>query len=166
MLFTRKRKLPNIELKKLKKDILFESKFNFLEIYFQKNGTYNKQCVLDRYSKRMNILLYVKSTSCRVEKEPILTLYGALIRSVVEYGMEASFNPSIAHDIQKIQNEALRLCTGALQSTPTCSFLHNCSEIPVVIKRKQLCLKYRIHLTFKNHPVHNVIQDNRILQKK
>ena len=42
-------------------------------------------------------------------KEPMLALCRALIRSVVEYVMETYFNPSIAHDIQKIQNEAMRM---------------------------------------------------------
>ena len=75
--------------------------------------------------------------------------------------MEAYFNPSIAHDIQKIQNEALRLCTGALQNTPICALQHNCSEIPVVIRHKQLCLKYRTHLLdIKNHPARTVKQDS------
>ena len=37
--------------------------------------------------------------------------------------MEAYFSPSIAYDIQKIQNEALRLCTGALQSTQYVLFI-------------------------------------------
>ena len=60
--------------------------------------------------------------------------------------MEAYFNPSIAHDIKKIQNEALRLCTGALQSTPIYAVQHNWSEMPVFIGHKQLCLKYRTHL--------------------
>ena len=65
----------------------------------------------------MNILRYVKGTSWGISKKLMLALYRALIRSVVEYGTGAYFNPSIAYDIQKILNEVLRLCTGALQST-------------------------------------------------
>ena len=103
----------------------------------------------------MNILRYVKGTSWGVSKEPTLALCRALIGSVVEYGMEANFNPSKAHDIQKIKNEALRLCTGALQSTPICAIQHNCSEMLVVIRHEQLCLKHRTYLlTFKNYPAH------------
>ena len=47
----------------------------------------------------MNILRFVKDTSWGVSKEPTLALCKALIGSVVEYGMEANFNPSVAHDI-------------------------------------------------------------------
>ena len=91
----------------------------------------------------------------------MLSLYGAIIRSVVEYGMEAYFNPSIAHDIKKIDNEVLRLCTSALQCTPISAFQHNGSKMHVVIRHKQLCLKYRTHLLkFKNHPTNTVIQDS------
>ena len=107
MLFTRKRKLPNIELKIEEGNILFKNEFNNLGVYFQTYGTYNKHTkyVSDSCSEHMNILRHVKDTSWGVSKD-MLALYRALIRSIVEYGMEAYFNPSIAHDIQKIQNEA------------------------------------------------------------
>ena len=55
--------------------------------------------------------------------------------------MEAYFNPSIAHDTQKIENEVLRLCTGALQCTPISALQHYGSEMHAVIRHKQLCLK-------------------------
>ena len=48
----------------------------------------------------------------------------------------------------------------ALQSTSICAFQHNCSEMLVVISDKQLCLKYRTHLTFKNYPTYTVIQNS------
>ena len=98
-----KRKLPNIVLKIEEGNILFKNECNYLGVYIQTNGTYNKHTnyVSDRGSKRMNILRYVKDTSWGVSKEPMKALYRAQIRSVVEYGMEAYFNPSAAHDISK-----------------------------------------------------------------
>ena len=79
-----KKKLPNIELK-IEGNILVKNEFNYLGVYFQTNGTYNKHTkyVSDRCSKRKNILRYVKNTSWGVSKEPMLALYSALIRSVV-----------------------------------------------------------------------------------
>ena len=52
VLFTRKRKLPIIELKIEKGNILFINEFDYLEVCFQTNGTYNKHTkyILDRCS--------------------------------------------------------------------------------------------------------------------
>ena len=93
----------------------------------------------------------------------MLTLYRSLIRSITDYGMEIYFNSSNKnrYEIEKIQNEALRLCTGALNSTPVCSLQHACNEMPPNIRFLQLCLFYRAHLlTFSEHPTLSVIQDS------
>ena len=47
----------------------------------------------------MNILRYVKGTSWDVSKKSMMVLHRALIKLVVEYGMEAYFNPSVAQSI-------------------------------------------------------------------
>ena len=88
---------------------IFKNEFDYLRVYFQTNDTYNKHTkhVSDRCSMRLNILRNVKGTSLGVSKELILFLYRTLIRSVVEYSMEAYFNPSLAHDIKKFKT---RLC--------------------------------------------------------
>ena len=80
-----KKKTTNIALKIKEENTLFKNKFNYLGVYFQTNGTYNKHTkyMSDRCSKRMNILRYVKGTNWGVSKEPMLALYSALIRSVV-----------------------------------------------------------------------------------
>ena len=93
----------------------------------------------------------------------MLTLYRSLIRSTTDCGMEIYFNSSNEnrYEIEKIQNEALRLCSGALKSTPVCSLQHACIEMPPNIRYLQLCLFYRAYLlTFSEHPTLSVIQDS------
>ena len=64
----------------------------------------------------------------------MLSLYRSLARSVTDYGMEIYFNSNTKnnYDIEKIENEALRLCTGALKSTPVCTLQHACNELHVM----------------------------------
>jgi len=105
----------------------------------------------------------LKGTNWGVAKIPLLTLYRALIGSVIEYGMEAYFFSSVSalDKIHKIQFEALRLCTGAMRSTPSICLLHTCGELPLHIKHKLICLKHKTHLlTFPTHPTMPIISDS------
>jgi len=53
----------------------------------------------------------------------------------------------------KVQSNALRLCTGAMPSTPIDCLQHTCHEMPLHIKHRFLCLQYKVHLlTFREHP--------------
>ena len=69
---------------------------------------------------RLNVVRVLKGTSWVAGKRPLRTVHRSLVRSVIEYGMEAYFFafPGLLKPLQKIQNDALRLCTGALVSTP------------------------------------------------
>jgi len=69
-------------------------------------------------------------------------------------------SPSLLKQLQKIQNDALRLCTGALVSTPMICLHHACNEMPLNIKHKFLCLKFKAHLlSFSDHPALSLTED-------
>ena len=97
----------------------------------------------------------LKGTSWGAGKRPLLTVYRSLVRSVIEYGMKAHFfaSPSLLKPLQKLQNDALRLCTGTLVITPVICLHHACNEMPLNIKHKFLCLKFKAYLLwFSYHP--------------
>ena len=79
----------------------------------------------------------------------------ALIKSVLNNGIEAYFIPKMTQEIQKIANET-RLCTSAL---PQYVLFTICSEMLSVTRHNRLSLNYRAHLTFKHHPTHAAIQE-------
>ena len=90
----------------------------------------------------------------------MVSLYRALIRSVTDYAMKVYFNPNTRKQIELIQNQALRLCIGAMKSTPIISLQHTCNELPPHLRHVQICLNYRAHLlTFNSHPNSIVISD-------
>jgi len=104
----------------------------------------------------------LKGTSWGAGKRPLLTVYRSLVRSVIEYGMEAHFftSPSLLKPSQKIQNDALRLFTGALVSTPVICPLHACNQMPLNIRHKFLCLKFKARLlSFSDHPALSFTED-------
>ena len=76
--------------------------------------------------------------------------------------MEAYFfaSPSLLKPLQKIQNDALRLCTGALVSTPVICLHHACNEMTLDIRHKFLCLKFKAHLLpFSDHLALSLTED-------
>ena len=77
------------------------------------------QKVVAKSRARLNVIRMSKGRSWVAGKRPLLTVYRSLVRSVIEYGMETYFvaSPSLLKPLQKIQNDALHLCTGALVST-------------------------------------------------
>jgi len=104
----------------------------------------------------------LKGTSWGARKSPLLTIYQCLVRALLEYGMEAYFFSARSHmdSLVKLPNEALRLCTGAMQSTPKMCLQHACNEMPLELKHHLLCSKYRGHLlTFPIHPAKTIIED-------
>ena len=105
---------------------------------------------------------FLKGTSWGASKSPLLTIYRCLVRSLLEYGMEAYFFSARSHVVPlvKLQTEALGLCTGAMRSTPKLCLQHACNEMPLELKHHLLCSKYRAHLlTFPTHPTKTIIED-------
>ena len=158
--FSRKNK--NISLVIYNQALALEKQFKYLGIVFQENGLYfaHARYIQEKCSKGINILRMLKGSNWGMLKDTLLSLYRALIRPIIEYGMEIYFNcsDSILKQIETIQHECLRICAGALRSTPIDCLQHYCNEMPLKIRFYQLCLYYRAHLsTFTDHPTSPVI---------
>jgi len=112
--------------------------------------------------KRLDLLRMLTGTTGGAAKKPLLHIFRALVRSVLEYGMKAYFFSSASSlEKNKIQYAALRLCTRAMKSTPPLCLLHSCDELPDHIKHKLLCLNYKAHLlTFLHHTTLPLISDS------
>ena len=114
--------------------------------------------------KRINLLKVVSGTYWGASKQSLLNLYRALIRSVLDYGCQAYgfASKSNLEKLSIIQNQALRVCCGAMGSTPICALQASCNEMPLHLRRTRLCLSYRSHLerSLASHPSKIIIQDS------
>jgi len=111
------------------------------------------QRVRSKYLQRLILLRMLTGTTWGAAKKPLLHIYRVLVRSVLEYGVEAYFfsSASSLEKLNKIQYAALRLCTRAMKSAPSLCLFHSCDELPLHTKHK-LCLNYKAHLlTFSHH---------------
>ena len=62
-----------------------------------------------------------------------------------------------------IQNQALRICCGAMRSTPICALQAACNEMPLHLRHQYLCLNYKaklLRLPKGSHPAQNLIEDS------
>ena len=137
ILFTKKRKNKNISLVIHDQVLALEKQFKYLGIVFQENGLYSAYArYIQKCSKRINILRMLKGSNWGMSKDTLLSLYRALIRPIIEYGMEIYFNcsDSTLKQIKTIQHECLRICAGALRSTPIDCLQHHCNEMPLKIR--------------------------------
>ena len=134
LLFTKKRKNKQVFLILNNQTIEVKHQFEYLDIIFQKDGLYNAHVsyVHDKCLKRINLLRMLKGTNWGVSKDLLLCIYRALIRPIIEYGMEIYFSSSDStlKQIKKIQTECLRICAGAMRSTPINCLQFYCNEMP------------------------------------
>ena len=156
--FTKKRKNKNVSLMLYNQTLELKKQVKYLGIIFQDNGIYSAHAsyVQEKCLKRINILRMLKGSNWGMLQDALPSLYRALIRPIIEYGMEIYFNcsDSTIKIIETLQHECLRICTGALRSIPIDCLQHYCNEMPLKIKFQQLCLYYRAHLsTFTDHPL-------------
>ena len=162
--FYTKVQIPSDQSRNTWSNIPIKTEHIFLEVPFQRNDTYNShiQQIHRKCLKRLNVIWLLTGTSWGAAKQPLLNIYRALVLSVIEYGMEAFFLLKSSLDkLNKIKYETLRLYTGTMRSTPTFCLLQASGEIPLHVKHKLLCLKYKAHLlTFNNHPALLLIADS------
>ena len=97
----------------------------------------------------------------------LLTLYGTIIRSALDYGMPAYYFAPKCHleKLQTIQNQALRICCGAMQSTPICALQASCNELPPHLRHYYLCLSFKAKLSRlppNSHPARSLIEDSEV----
>lgn len=77
-----------------------------------------------------------------------MTIYYALVRSALDYGSMIYGSASISQlqSLDRVQSRALRLCSGALKSSPVVSLQVELGEMPLSLRRKKLSLAYWVNL--------------------
>ena len=92
----------------------------------------------------MNLMKAISGTTWGACKSTLLQVYRAMIRSILDYGCTAYNTASrkLKEKLDKIQSQALRICTGAMRITATAALQVDCSEMPLALRREAMQLKY------------------------
>ena len=99
-----------------------EENSKYLGIYLDKRLSWKKQAhkVSEKATKRLGILKRLAGSKWGCSRDVLNTTYKAYIKPVLHYGCEAlvTSNESNVNKLEKVQNQAMRLITGAVKSTP------------------------------------------------
>ena len=169
MLFTKKLKVGPLSLTINGTSLAFVDEFKYLGIIFDRHLTYKQhiEYLIIKCMKRLNLLKLLSGTYWGAGKETLWTMYRTQIRSLLEFGMPAYFFASkyLLDKLQIVQNQALRICCGAMRSTPICVLQASCNEMPLDKRHEYICLNYKAKLLrspVQSHPARNLIEDSEL----
>ncbi|XP_071151697.1 uncharacterized protein [Mytilus edulis] len=164
MIFTRRNNI-NISLKLGNHTLEIVKEIKFLGLIFDRNLTWQKhiQSLQTKCLKVINCMRVLTGTRWGATSNTLRTIYISLIRSKLDYGCEiynsASFSTKKCLD--KIQNQALRICTGSMRSASLKALQVEMGDPPLEIRRQSLIAKAFLNMTsFDNsHPAKAAVND-------
>ena len=139
---------PTLTLNGSQIPVVDETKF--LGVIFDRKLNFRSHIAYlrDRSLKSLNLLKVVANTKWGADRDSLLQLYRALIRSKLDYGcvVYGSARPSYLESLEPVANKALRLCLGAFRTSPIDSLQVEANEPSLTLRREQLSLQYAARL--------------------
>ncbi|XP_013879364.1 uncharacterized protein LOC106528677, partial [Austrofundulus limnaeus] len=164
MIFTQKRTTELKVLKMYEQDIEWVKNIRFLGIWFDGKVIWNNhiQKIIDKCKNILNIMRCLAGKEWGADRTALKKIYTAMIRSNIDYGsiIYASAAKTHLEKLDNIQHQALRICTGAIRTTPTAALKVEMGEPSLELRRTQLAINYWINLKGNNpdHPTLDIIK--------
>jgi ribonuclease HI len=162
VLFSKRNNLAGIKIKIGKEKIKMVNEVKFLGVIFDSKLSWKQHInyIIEKCKKRLNLLRAISGYTWGACKKTLLTIYRALIRSILDYGDVAYSSASKCHldKLSSIQTEALRLCCGAPKGTSASALQNECGELPLHLRRMQNSIKFGSKIVgSKSHPSASVM---------
>ena len=151
------------------KEIEVEKEFKYLGIIFDAPRlTWSKHIQYTRSKSQQgtNLVKYLSSTKWGADRESLLKLNQALVRSRLTYGSPVfvSMCSTNYNKLEVVQNQGLRLATGCMKTTYIPALQAEANVIPLDIYIKQQAIKYYYKLKIQDdeHCIKEMVfNDNR-----
>lgn len=166
ILFTKRR---NIQLDEVKlyvngKAINVQTTVKFLGVIFDHHMSWKPHIdyVADRCNKRLNLMRVMAGTRWGAGKSVLLTVYKALIRSVMDYACIAydTASVSVKSKLDSIQYKAMRICCGAMTGTSATSLQCECGQPPLHLRRQRMLTDFSLKIkSVPDHPAATTLED-------
>ena len=138
--FTLKRTVPDFQLHLGDKKIEHKPNSVYLGITMdpKMTGTGHLENIAQKAQKRLSLLHRVAGTQWGASTQVLTTTYKTYVRPVLEYGAEVFITASdkARASLDKVQNQALRIITGAVKTTPVAA-MEQRSGIEPLQKRRE-----------------------------
>uniref|UniRef100_A0A3B3Q2D7 Reverse transcriptase domain-containing protein n=1 Tax=Paramormyrops kingsleyae TaxID=1676925 RepID=A0A3B3Q2D7_9TELE len=164
MFFTRKKVNEGINLKLYGSTLEKVTTFCFLGLHFDPWLTWGEHIrkVESKCKKVLNTMRCLTGREWGADYQSLKYIYVSLIRSRIDYGsvVYRSAAKSVLTRLDKIQARALRLCLGAVKTSPVCALQVEAGELPLHIRRKQLLVNYWVNLKGRrdSHPIKRMLR--------
>lgn len=124
----------------------YQPHVKYLGVILDKKLTWKPfiESIITKCNKGINFLKLTTKTWWGADVKTTLIFYKAYIRSIIDYGcvMYGSANKCLLNRLDVIQRKALRICLGAMHSTPTEPLHVEALEPPLAIRREFLSNKF------------------------
>lgn len=145
MVFTKSKKvMENLTI--YGKELEQVNNFKYLGVIFDKKLVWkdNINKIEERCKKVINIMRCVRGYEWGASSQALKYMYSAMIRSVIDYGniVYSSASKTLMKRIEIIQSQALRVCCGAIKTTPIVAIQVEMGDMPIHLRIKQLALNY------------------------
>ena len=143
----------------------------FLGLHFDRrlNWSVHIEHILTRCQKSLNLLKIVSGTSWGADRQSLLMVYKALIRSKLDYGsiVYDSATDAVLERLNVFQNKCLRVCLGALRPTRVGRMEVEAGIPPLQLRRHQLTLRLAVRVARENsHPCHGVVMSHLMVARQ
>lgn len=98
---------------------------------------------ISKCEKVINIMRCLTGCSWGTDKNLMMMIYKAMTRAILDLAYGSAAKSTLAK-LDVIQARALRLCTGALRTTPIPALLVETGEAPLRLRHTKLALNYWI----------------------
>ncbi|XP_035985721.1 uncharacterized protein LOC118559100 [Fundulus heteroclitus] len=165
MIFTNKRNIDIGEIKLYDQPIKRVDEFKYLGLWLDSSYTWKTHIkqLETKCKKVINLMKAVAGNDWGADKQSLLNIYRALMRSAIDYGCivyEAAAKTSL-QIVDKLQYRALRLATGATKTTPINALLVEAGDTPLEIRRVRISLSYwiRVKSSSEGNPAKSIIKN-------
>jgi hypothetical protein len=165
VLFSKRSNLSKIDITIEQQLIKMEDSVKFLGVIFDSklNWKAHIDYIIEKCKKRLNLMRAISGNGWGACKKTLLTIYKALIRSILDYG-DVAYSSACKRQLDRlscIQTEALRLCCGAPKGTSTSALQNECGELPLHLRRLENSIKFGTKITGgKMHPSAAVLENH------
>ena len=140
MVFTNKRKIDGQQLTLYERPMTKVNEFKYLGLWLDSKYTWKMHInqVETKCKKVLNLLRAVAGCNWGADKQAFIDMYRSMMRSTIDYGCivyGAAAKTSLLK-MDRIQYKALRLCIGAIKSSPINAVLIEAGETPLEIRRE------------------------------
>ncbi len=163
--FTKKQIKEGMKLNMYGKELERVGTFKCLGVIFDSRLTWADHIkkIEGKCKKVINVMRCLTGREWGASCSALKTIYLALIRSVLDYGSVAygSAAKSLLKKLDRIQAQALRVCSGAFKTSPVPALQVEMGEMQLALRRRQLMTNYWANLQGHNdfHPTKEVLQE-------